>query len=90
MLSNQAVAGFDWRNCEALRLFYQFFGRDKVTTNEIRLIAQVCGDKYGIPFPSQVQWRKCILLMWCNHHIDQLRQLMDIIEIEYDLEEISD
>ena len=90
VLSGEAVARFDWRNCEALRLFWLFFGRDNVTTVEMIPIAQVCGYEYGIPFPRLAQRRKCALLMWCNDHIDQLRELMNRIEIEYDLEETSD
>ena len=86
VLSKQGVAGFDWQNCEAFHLFCQFFGKDKITTNEMRPIAQVCGYEYEIPFPREAQRRKPNLLKWCNDHIDRLRQMLTVIDIEYDLE----
>lgn len=83
LISKQAVEGFDWHNCEALHLFSKFFGREKVTTDDMRPIAQVCGHEYGILFPREAQRRKPNLLKWCNDHIDRLRELMNIIDVEY-------
>ena len=82
-LSRLEVAGFDWRTCEAFRLLCEFFGNNKIRTEEIRPVAQVCADQYDIPFPREPQRRKPNLLKWCNDNIVVLEQLLGRIRIEY-------
>lgn len=82
-LSQLEVAGFDWRTCQAFRLLCEFFGNSKVKAEEIRPVAQVCADQYGIPFPREPQRRKPNLLKWCNDNIVVLKDLLGRIKIEY-------